>query len=91
MNLHAFSLMTPDLGQSMGSGPLMITMPDQRATTDTVTSLRDVLARHPGDSEVRLRLVKGQVARVFEVPKPVTVSADLFGELKGLLGPNCLV
>ena len=36
MNLHAFSLMTPDLGQSVGSGPLMITMPDQRATTDTV-------------------------------------------------------
>ncbi|WP_434952323.1 DNA polymerase III subunit alpha [Leifsonia sp. Le1] len=91
MNLHAFSLMTPDLGQSVGTGPLMITMPDQRATTDTVTTLAEVLARHPGDNEVRLRLVKGQVARVFEVPKPVTISADLYGELKGLLGPNCLV
>ncbi|WP_431280445.1 DNA polymerase III subunit alpha [Leifsonia poae] len=91
MNLHAFSVMSPDLGQSIGTGPLLITMPDQRATTDTVTSLSEVLARHPGDNEVRLRLVKGQVARVFEVPKPVTISADLFGELKGLLGPNCLV
>ncbi|WP_374010276.1 DNA polymerase III subunit alpha [Leifsonia sp. LS-T14] len=91
MNLHAFSLMTPDLGQANDAGPLMITMPDQRATTDTVTSLSEVLSRHPGESEVRLRLVKGQVARVFEVPKPVTVSADLYGELKGLLGPNCLV
>ncbi|MGO4300496.1 DNA polymerase III subunit alpha [Leifsonia sp. RAF41] len=91
MNLHAFSLMTPDLGQANDTGPLLITMPDQRATTDTVTSLSEVLARHPGESEVRLRLVKGQVARVFEVPKPVTVSADLYGELKGLLGPNCLV
>jgi DNA polymerase-3 subunit alpha len=50
-----------------------------------------VLSRHPGDSEVRLRLVKGQVARVFEVPRPVKVSPDLYGELKGLLGPNCLV
>ncbi|MFF1573014.1 DNA polymerase III subunit alpha [Leifsonia sp. NPDC058292] len=91
MNLHAFSVMTPDLGQSFGTGPLLITMPDQRATTDTVKALSEVLARHAGDNEVRLRLVKGQVARVFEVPKPVTVSADLFGELKGLLGPNCLV
>ncbi|MET3567662.1 MULTISPECIES: DNA polymerase III subunit alpha [Microbacteriaceae] len=91
MNLHAFSLMTPDLGQANDSGPLVITMPDQRATTDTVMSLSEVLARHPGESEVRLRLVKGQVARVFEVPKPVTVSADLYGELKGLLGPHCLV
>ncbi|MEV8212142.1 DNA polymerase III subunit alpha [Leifsonia sp. NPDC077715] len=91
MNLHAFSLMTPDLGQVDDTATLMITMPDQRATTDTVMSLSEVLARHPGESEVRLRLVKGQVARVFEVPKPVKVSADLYGELKGLLGPNCLV
>ena len=91
MNLHAFSLMTPDVGQANDSGPLVITMPDQRATTDIVLSLSEVLGRHPGESEVRLRLVKGQVARVFEVPRPVTVSADLYGELKGLLGPNCLV
>ncbi|MGN6426524.1 MAG: DNA polymerase III subunit alpha [Leifsonia sp.] len=91
MNLHAFSLMVPDLGQADDVGTLTITMPDQRATTDTVSSLAEVLARHPGDSEVRLRLVKGQVARVFEVPKPVKVSPDLYGELKGLLGPNCLV
>lgn len=92
MNLHAYSLMTPDLGQADDvGGTLMITMPDQRATTDTVASLAEVLARHPGEAEVRLRLVKGQVARVFEVPKPVRVSPDLYGELKALLGPNCLV
>jgi DNA polymerase-3 subunit alpha len=92
MNLHAFSLMTPDLGQADDAGgTLMITMPDQRATTDTVSSLAEVLARHPGEAEVRLRLVKGPVARVFEVPKPVKVSPDLYGELKALLGPNCLV
>ncbi len=91
MNLHAFSLMVPDLGQADDIGSLTITMPDQRATTDTVTSLAEVLSRHPGESEVRLRLVKGQVARVFEVPRPVRVTPDLYGELKGLLGPNCLV
>jgi DNA polymerase-3 subunit alpha len=91
MNLHAFSLAMPDMGQSDEIGTLMITMPDQRATTDTVTELASLLARHPGESEVRLRLVKGEIARVFEVPKPVTVSPDLYGELKGLLGPHCLV
>lgn len=91
MNLHAFSLMVPDLGQADDVGTVTITMPDHRATTDTVTELASVLTRHPGESEVRLRLVKGSVARVFEVPKPVKVSPDLYGELKGLLGPNCLV
>ncbi|MEO7124415.1 MAG: DNA polymerase III subunit alpha [Lacisediminihabitans sp.] len=90
MNLHAVSMFTPDIGQSLGSGPLMISMPELRATTDVVTSLNDVLIRHSGDTEVRLKLVKGESARMFEIPYPVTVSADLYGELKSLLGPACL-
>ncbi len=90
MNLHAVSMFAPDLGQSLGSGPLMISMPELRATTDVVTSLNDVLIRHSGDTEVRLKLIKGESARMFEIPYPVTVSADLYGELKSLLGPACL-
>ena len=61
-----------------------------RATTDTVTALGEVITRHIGTSEVRLKLVKGHTARVFELPHHVKISADLFGELKSLLGPNCL-
>lgn len=91
LNLHAVSMFAPDLGQSLGSGPLVISVPDQRATTDTIAALGDVLIRHSGDTEVRLRLVKGDNARVFEVPYPVSITADLYGELKSLLGPNCLV
>jgi DNA polymerase III subunit alpha len=91
MNLHAFSLFAPDLGgQGADTGPLAITLSEARATTDTVTALGDVLIRHGGESEVRLKLVKGTSARVFELPYQVKVSADLFGELKSLLGPYCL-
>jgi DNA polymerase-3 subunit alpha len=90
MNLHAVSLTLPDLGQSLGSGPLVISLQESRATTETVTRLNDVLIRHTGPNEVRLKLIKGQTARVFEVPFPVKVSADLYGELKSLLGPGCL-
>ena len=32
----------------------------------------------------------GRPTKVFEVPHPVRVTADLYGELKGLLGPQCL-
>jgi DNA polymerase-3 subunit alpha len=90
MNLHAVSMFTPDLGQSLGSGPLVISVPELRATTEVVTSLNDVLIRHSGDTEVRLKLIKGETARMFEIPYPVSVSADLYGELKSLLGPHCL-
>jgi DNA polymerase-3 subunit alpha len=90
MNIHAFSMFQPDLGQSLGSGPLLISLAENRATTETVMGLNDVLIRHSGDTEVRLQLIKGDSGRVFEIPYPVTVSADLYGELKSLLGPNCL-
>ncbi|WP_309707963.1 DNA polymerase III subunit alpha, partial [Pseudolysinimonas sp.] len=91
LNLHAVSLFVPDTGASLGAGPLIISVPEHRATTDVVTALNDVLIRHRGDNEVRLRLVRGESARMFEVPYPVTVTADLYGELKSLLGPNCIV
>ena len=90
IKLNAMSMFTPDLGQSLGAGPLVISMPEHRATTQVVTDLNDALIRHSGDTEVRLKLVKGDTARLFEIPFPVTVSADLYGELKSLLGPNCL-
>ena len=91
MNLHAQSMFTPDVGPTIGSGPLVISVPEQRATTDVVTSLGDVLIRHTGENEVRLKLIRQGTARVFELPYRVQVSADLYGELKSLLGPNCLV
>ncbi len=90
MNLHAVSMFAPDVGSSLGSGPLVISVPEFRATTDVVSALNDVLIRHSGENEVRLKLVKGETARTFEIPYPVTVSADLYGELKSLLGPSCL-
>ncbi|WP_213816358.1 DNA polymerase III subunit alpha [Glaciihabitans sp. dw_435] len=90
MNLHAVSMFTPDTGAGFGTGPLVIQMPEYRATTDVISNLYDVLIRHRGKSEMRLKLIKGDTARVFEIPYPVTISADLYGELKTLLGPNCL-
>jgi DNA polymerase III subunit alpha len=90
MNLHAVSMFTPDVGAGLGSGPLVISVPEFRATTEIVSALNDVLIRHSGDNEVRLKLVRGETARMFEIPYPVTVSADLYGELKSLLGPSCL-
>ncbi len=90
LNLHAQSAFAPDLGAVDASGPLTLVVPEHRATEAVVTELAQVLARHAGDTEVRLRLHKGTTAKVFEVPIPVRVTADLYGELKGLLGMQCL-
>jgi len=90
MNIHAQSAFAPDLGTMDVSGPITLLLPEQRATERLVKDLAEVLGRHSGDTEVRLKMHRGGSAKVFEVPMPVAVSADLFGDLKSLLGPQCL-
>ena len=90
LNLHAQSAFTPDVGTFDASGPLTLVLPEQRATERIVQDLAEVLQRHSGDTEVRLKMHRGSTAKVFEVPMPVTITADLFGDLKSLLGPQCL-
>ena len=69
----------------------MLTISDARATEDLMDELKRTLMRHRGESEVRLNLMTSTAIRVFELPLQVRVSADLFGELKGFLGPRCLM
>jgi len=89
-NLHGQSAFVPDLGNVDASGPLVLMVPEHRATETTIAGLAAVLNRHPGSTEVTLKLHRGGVAKVFEVPAQVDVTIDLYGELKGLLGPQCL-
>ena len=90
LNLHAVSAMDPDLGAVDAGGALELILAEHRATHSVITDLAVVLDRHRGETEVRMKLTKGDVAKVFEVPHPVKVTADLYGELKSLLGPGCL-
>ncbi|WP_052460470.1 DNA polymerase III subunit alpha [Microbacterium gorillae] len=90
MNLHAQSAFAPDVGSFAASGPLTLVMAEQRATERTMVDLLEVLERNSGDTEVTLKMHRGRSAKVFEVPHRVSVTTELFGDLKSLLGPQCL-
>ncbi|WP_240642363.1 DNA polymerase III subunit alpha [Microbacterium sulfonylureivorans] len=90
LNLHAQSAFAPDLGTMDASGPLVLMMPERRANEAIIGELLQMLDRHKGETEVTVKLHSGSVAKVFEVPHQVRLTADLYGELKGLLGPQCL-
>ncbi|WP_374113825.1 DNA polymerase III subunit alpha [Microbacterium sp. zg.B96] len=90
LNLHGQTAFSPDLGTTDAAGPLTLTMPEHRATESLIGELARVLTRHRGDTEVTLKVHKGGTSKVFDVPMHVQVTADLYGELKGLLGPHCL-
>lgn len=91
MSMHAYGVRPIDAAVQEDAETLMLTISDTRATEDLMDELKRTLQRHRGESEVRLNLMTSTAIRVFELPLQVRVSADLFGELKGLLGPRCLM
>src|SRR5690606_9185482 len=90
LNLHAQAAFAPDIAAVDETTPITLLIPEQRATERVVGELHEVLKRHEGETELRLKMHRGRSAKVFEVPMPVRVSAELFGDLKALLGPQCL-
>src|SRR5690625_1501140 len=88
--MHAYSVKTIDVSVGDDGGELIISVSETRATESTMGELRDILERHRGPHPVKLKLQTGEAVRVFELPMSVHIAGDLYGELKGLLGPRCL-
>jgi DNA polymerase-3 subunit alpha len=89
--LVANEVTLPDLTTS-DSGPLVISLPVARCVPAVIDRLKDVLAAHPGTTEVQLRLINGSRHTVMRIDDRmrVTTSTALYGDLKALLGAACL-
>jgi DNA polymerase III subunit alpha len=92
VSVNASELSLPDVSHAP-SGPVVISLPANRCTPHVVQQLREVLAAHPGLTEVRLRLRSAEKTTVMKLDERlrVTPSAPLMADLKALLGPSCLV
>ncbi|MGH3562776.1 MAG: OB-fold nucleic acid binding domain-containing protein, partial [Mycobacterium sp.] len=92
ISLIANEVVVPDFSSIPVNRPLAVSLPTRQCTLDKVTALKQVLARHPGTSQVRLRLISGDRITVLELDASlrVTPSPALMGDLKALLGPGCL-
>ena len=90
--IMALELTVPDLAAATANQPFVIHLSDARVTAQSLPRLREVLASHPGMSEVRVRMRGRATTTVFKVGDHlrVTPSPALMGDLKALLGPSCL-
>lgn len=89
--VFASELTIPDVTEGP-RGPVVIAMPLTRCTPPVAERLKDVLATHPGITEVHLRLTQAGRATVMRLDDRLRVTAgpELFSDLKALLGPGCL-
>ncbi len=90
--IYAQELTLPDL-ETENTGPVVVSLPVSRCTPPMVAELKDVLVTHPGGTEVHLKLTQPGRFKVMKLDDGlrVTPSPALFGDLKALLGPSCLV
>jgi len=87
----ANEVMIPDL--SVGErGPVVVSLGVQRCTPPVVERLKEVLAAHPGTTEVHLQLTSTEGATVVRLDDALRIRASpaLFADLKALLGSGCL-
>jgi DNA polymerase-3 subunit alpha len=89
--LRAMEVTVPDLSTGE-SGPVVVTIPASRCIPPVIDRFKDVLAVHPGVTEVRLALQNGPRTTVVRLDERlrVTPSPALYADLKALLGPSCL-
>jgi DNA polymerase-3 subunit alpha len=85
--LVAMDLALPDVSQGR-EGPIVISLPVARCTAPVVDRLKEVLATHPGATEVHLRLQSAARTTVLRIDDGLRVHPGpaLMGDLKALLG-----
>jgi len=89
--LVAMEVSTPDVTAGQ-AGPFVVSMVEARCVPPVVERLKEVLATHPGASEVHLRLLTGDRVKVLRLDEKLRVkpSPSLLADLKQLLGPGCV-
>lgn len=92
VTLNAMELTVPDISDDGGSGPVVISMMEHKATEPVLLALKEILETHNGTTEVRMKLNGSGSTKIMKLPLHHRVNPNpaLFGDLKVLLGPACL-
>ena len=85
ISLIANELVVPDFSSAQANRPLAVSLPTRQCTLDKVSALKQVLARHPGTSQVHLRLISGDRITTLELDASlrVTLVAGADGRSEG--------
>ena len=89
--IMAMDMALPDITAADATKPVVLALAPSRCTPPLVERLREVLTRHPGSSEVHLKLVNGSRSTLLRLgPMRVSSTPALMADLKALLGPSAL-
>jgi DNA polymerase-3 subunit alpha len=92
LSFRATSVVTPDLTTADNRGPLRVKLNPGRVTEPVIDRFRDILKEHPGTTSVQIRLLCQMEEQLWGLPDHlrVTLTSALMGDLKALLGADCM-
>ena len=92
LSLRATAVFTPDLTDASNRGPLKLKLKPPRFTEPVYLRFVEILREHPGTTDVHIRLLCDAGEQTWAVPPGyrVTPTSALMGDLKALLGADCL-
>ncbi|WP_044492963.1 DNA polymerase III subunit alpha [Nesterenkonia massiliensis] len=89
--LKAMDVTVPEITEDGVTGPVVVSMPVQKATEKIVTELAQTLKAHAGNADMHIKLVYPDKYELIRVENfRVNPSPSLYGDLKVILGPTCL-
>ncbi|MEV1289848.1 DNA polymerase III subunit alpha [Micromonospora sp. NPDC049679] len=87
--IMAMDMSMPEITEPGTTKPVTLTVPITRCTPPLVDSLKEVLTRHPGDSEVHVKLLNGSRTTLLRLNAVrVASTTALMADLKTVLGPS---
>ncbi|WP_245826190.1 DNA polymerase III subunit alpha [Kocuria massiliensis] len=92
VTISAQELKVPDIDADGQKGPVILSIPEHRATESTLRELENILINHRGDAEVRINLACRTKDVLMRLSPRLRVNPNpaLFGDLKVLFGSSCL-
>ena len=72
-------------------GKIHVRISKEKANREVLERIQYIIRHHQGNSEMMITIVTPESSRTFTLPQRVRYSTELIGELKVLLGMNCIV
>ena len=72
-------------------GKIHVRLSNEKANRDNLERIQYLIRQHQGNSEMMMTIETPESSRTFVLPQRVRYSTELIGELKVLLGMNCIV
>jgi len=72
-------------------GKIHVRISNEKANREVLERIQYIIKQHPGNSEMMITIDSAEGSRTFTLPQRVRYSTEFIGEMKVLLGMNCIV